>query len=367
MSVIYSQVLPTNNKESYDPFDLVEFVMTGEGTKLKKGSVRLVGEFRATKTGANLTTADDVKISPDAGITSVLEQIQTETQNQGVLESWSECGRYSVMKNQASMTMDDTFNSENIVELRTPNEKVSRQVILGQTTKSGGSTINDNNQFVLKPDFCLNNSSADVPFDKTGFMRVSFTLARAFNVLYGSSVDSTCSYKLYKLKLTYTTEPVDGTETMPLMKRKIFIKQALTSGTTSVQTKVPGVVSAVSCSFLKQQNENSAIPNTLQTEVLPQLKNVQYLFSGNTNEYLAFRLNSREEILSRYLSSFGEMDKNKMTLRNLSCNNSFGIGLDFAEPVDLTQTSFNIQMNAEATASAPYVIYMFFHSLISLS
>lgn len=367
MSIVYSQVLPTNNKSTYSPFDLVEFVMTGEGTKLKKGSVRLTGEFRATKASANLTSADDVKISPSAGITSILEQIQTETQNQGVLESWSECGRYSVMKNQASMNTNDTFNSENIVEMRTPSERVSRELILGEITKSGGSTINDDNHFVIKPDFCLNNSSADVPFDKTGFMRVSFTLARVFNVLFGNGVDTTCSYSVKNLKLTFTAEPVDGTETMPLMKTKIFIKQALTSGTTSVQTKVPGVVNAVSCSFLQQQNENGGIPDTLRTEVLPELKNVQYLFSGNTNEYLAFRLNSREEILSRYLDSFGDMDKNKMTLRNLSCNQSFGIGLEFAEPTDLSQTTFNIQMNAEATQSVEYVIYMFFHSLISLS
>ena len=367
MSIIYSQVLPTNNKTSYSPFDLVEFVMTGEGTKLKQGSVRLTGEFRATKANASLTTAEDIKISPDAGITSILEQIQTETQNQGVLESWSECGRYSVMKHQASMTTDDTFNSENIVEMRTPSEKVARELLLGETTKSGGSTLNQDNQFVIKPDFCLNNSSTDIPFDKTGFMRVSFTLARVFNVLYGESVDTTCSYSVKNLKLTYVAEPIDGTETMPIMRTKTFIKQSLTSGATSVQTKVPAVVEGVSCSFLKQYNENGAIPNTLQTEVLPQLKHVQYLFSGNTNEYLAFRLNSREEILSRYLESFGEQDKNKMTLRNLSCNNSFGIGLQFASPVDLSQTSFNIQMNSEVSSAVSYVIYMFFHSLISLS
>jgi len=47
-------------------------------------------------------------------------------------------------------------------------------------------------------------------------------------------------------------------------------------------------------------------------------------------------------------------------------NNGYGIGLNFDDEVDLSNQKFNLQVSSGISSAAPMILYMYFHSTISL-
>jgi len=89
-------------------------------------------------------------------------------------------------------------------------------------------------------------------FNKTGTIRVVFSLARINDVLFGPDVDNTTFYELSNLRLVFTSIPEDGVKNNTVHKVKYLIKQSILSRTTNISSNIPAKCSGVSYSFITQ-------------------------------------------------------------------------------------------------------------------
>ena len=137
-------------------------------------------------------------------------------------------------------------------------------------------------------------------------------------------------------------------------------------GLANIAVKVPAVVNAVSCSFLAQGSENSLRDNTLGLEKLPNVNQVQFMFNDSTSSYISFLLRDNVEIIGRYIDSFYESPRNALTVNNQMNNDGYGIGLDMDDFVDLRNQKFTLQVDSAVSNLNPFIIYMYFHSIISV-
>ena len=101
----YHSVQPSNVKETYTEFDLVDFELTFENRKIVANSLRLEGDvgFFTDNTAAARLTNEEVRIDQFAGAHSLFESITTEVQTMGVLENFQEYPRYVRMAAEATM------------------------------------------------------------------------------------------------------------------------------------------------------------------------------------------------------------------------------------------------------------------------
>lgn len=372
----YEGVQPEALKSSYTEYDDVDFVLTFLGKKLVANTLRLEGDVVVYKTGTTRPVrGDDIKIDPFIGAHTFFDSVKTTTQNQGNIENFQNYARYVRMKTESTQTRDDMINSYNACEMKCPDQSISKALIRGYTQRlldDTDQTVVDND-FSIKPDFCLNNvvplTSKDRPeisYRETGSVRLSVSMARVFDTLYGKDVDSNCSYQIKNLKLSFITVPDDGVIYKKVLKTKLNIEQNIRSSLANVSTKVPAVVRSVSCSFLKQSNMNKAEPNHNRTEALPLMNEVTFIFNDSTNRYISYNLTDREEMLMRYLESFNNNGENMVHPNILRANKAFGLGLNLGTLVDFTNQKFNIQLNSGVSNTSPYQMFLYFHSEIEM-
>jgi hypothetical protein len=370
MSAPYIQhsIQPENSKALYGEYDNVDFVATFENRKMVLNSVRLEGRLRVKQGTSNLN-GEKVYLDPAIGIHSVLDSVQTVFQNKGTVENLTSYARYVGMVEDSTTSNLDMMNSENVCEMKAPMKQMMPCVLQGETDDVVG-TENDPNSFSFKPAFVLNTASSvnngglGMSYDKSGAIRITFSLARNANVLFGN-VNSSTKYELSDLRLVFVSVPEDGVKNQTVHKTKFHIKQSVLSSRTNIASKVPAVCSGVSCSFITQSKENALTSNTNEREQFPELHQLQFLFNNNTNEYIAYQLEDQEEVLLRYIESLRDTKHSRMSLTNLKGNHSYGVGLHFGgELVNLSNQTFNVVLNSNDNniSSSPFSIHLYFHS-----
>lgn len=370
MSFINHSVVPENDKPSFGEYDLVEFSLNFEGRKMVANTVRFEADLRVLNSGANLTT-EDIKFDSSVGGHMFIDQITCETANQGVLENLNEYPRYVKMLADTTMNKTDMLNSENICEMRQVDDEIVKSQLTGIITKTAGSAYNSDNDFSLKPLFCLNsvmspNMDNTVRYATTGAVRVSIQLNRVVSALYGAGVNSNVTYELKNPRIVFKSVEDDGKQSKLSMRTKLNIKSSIQSAQANLSMRVPAVCSAVSASFQEQVRENTGQYNNVNMSELPNVSELQFLFNGSQNQFVAYVINDREELLQRFIESFRDTGHNNVTLQKLKGNKSYGVGASFGEFIDLSQQNFNIQINSSASNNRPYVVYLYFHSIISL-
>ena len=372
-------IQPENSASEYQEFQTLDFVATCEGRRFLANSFRLVGDVRVLPDTSVPGTALDpssqqITISPKIGAHGFVEAIQTSMQGVGgVVENLTGYGRYVGMVSDGTQTERDLVNSEMMCELRAPFNQYANQVLEGFKTGVPNSTVNDKNSFSIKPMFCLNaTSSADgsgdltMSYTKTGAIRIQITLARNFASLFGKDVATTTGYRLSNVRLEFMSLPETGANNKTAHRVKYHIRQSILSGSTNVSAKIPAVCNAVSCSFIRASHENTPSRNNYQRESLPNVSQLQYLFNNNTNELVQYVINDRTEMLMRYLDSFGNPEHNTMSLKVLKGNESYGLGLNFGEFVDLTNQTFNMQLTSGVSSGNPFSAHLYFHSIVEV-
>jgi len=376
MSVPFLQhsVLPENSQSSYTEYNNVDFLMTFENRALLGNSVRLVGEVRVKDAGVDLDNSKKVYLDPQIGAHSFIESINTSIQSAGNIENLTGYARLVGMTEDATLDPNSQMNSENRSELKAPKKEMTLLELIGEET--GASTsINDKCSFSIKPQFCLNATSGvgsnntAISYTKSGAIRVVFNLARVFNALNGEDVDSNITYELVNLRLEYLSVPDDTPNNKTFHRVKYHIRQSVLSSRSNVSSKVPASCSGVSCSVVRAADENAGTKNGYERQFLPLIDQLQFLFNNNTNEYIAYKLDDREEILMRYIESLKDTHQNSMSLSNLKANKSFGIGLFFGgEMVNLANQTFNISIvsNDSTINTNPLSLHLYFHSGIEL-
>jgi hypothetical protein len=180
--------------------------------------------------------------------------------------------------------------------------------------------------------------------------------------------------------------PDDGVKSkLPtILEPVISNKQTVSSNFANTSHRVPAVVSSFSSTFLLLSKENSLKYNNLETNELPGLTQLQFLFQDSTSQDITYIIKDRSEVITRYLESLNKPDKTVTTvtgetiiekidigddqakLMNLRANGGYGIGLRFSEAIDLKNQKFNAQFTTNIDSTNPYVMYSFFNTILEL-
>jgi hypothetical protein len=370
-SFTYHSVQPENLKDSYVEYDNIDFVLSFPQQKLNLGSLRLEGEFAVTYSGDDLNAnetnkAKQIYYDHFVGAHACIESITTQAQ--GVtIENYSDYARWVKMSTTATADQGDMMNSENVCEMKTPFRLMSNNLLKGEITETAQVGARNDPDFSIKINNCLNSSRDQLPFTRSGDIRVTINLARTGAVLYGADVDGNVAYSLKNLRLAYTSVMDDGNSTPSIpMRRKLSIKQSLQSGFANVSVRVPAVCSAVSCSLLAQGKENSLTENTQALEKIPSLTQAQFMFNDSTNSYISYIIKANSEVIDKYIDSLLDTGNNALSVSNMVNNNGYGIGLNFNDEVSLSNQKFNLQVSSGISSATPMILYMYFHSTVSL-
>ena len=363
----YHSVIPENLKASYTSYDNVDFVLSFPGRSLNIGSVCLEGELEVHASGA-LIAAQDIRYNPLVGAHSFFESLVVSANN-SVLENLTEYPRYVSMGSAATMDASDAFNSENVCELKVPFARMSTAVLKGETTPTAAPTraLYLEPDFSIKPLFCLNSGVGALPFRRSGDIRVTANLARVFGALYGLDVDGgVVTYKVKDFRLTFTTTADDGSNDPVVMKTKLNIKASVQSSFANIQTQVPAICTAMTASFQIQENENTGRYDNLALNAVPNLAQTQFLFNDSSNTLISYIIKENSELQDRAIDSMMDTGKNQLSTQKLANNEGFLVGLDFDAAIDLSQQKFSLQLTSSITSNLAMIVYMYFHSQISL-
>lgn len=380
-AIRYHGVRPENKKDYYYEFDTVDFLMSAQGRKFNGGSVRVIGEVECDYTVIPAVEPITTKVCYDGfvGAHSWFDRVDTSFGMVGSIENIGDYPRYVAAKAQASLCKEDLFNAVYTCENRVPTDFMSNMMLKGMVdislsdseTYAAASGFIKPLDFSVKLDFCLNNmiGDAQLPYAKTGDVKVSLTLARNLSVLFGNAnIGSGISYKLKNLMLVYTSVPDNGVYAPQYnMKVSTNLKQSLQSSYASISTKVPITASSAFITCILQSNENNALRNGMKGEELPNVSEVQFIFNDAMNQEFTYTLNNREEILFNYIKAVSNgVSTNNASLNTLASNQAYGLGINFGQLLDLSKSKFGVNINSDVSSSAPYVLYMFFSGLLSL-
>ena len=375
-SLIYHRAEVENAKlNGYTEFDNLDFYLNQDGRALHQNSIRIEGEVRVLKKVANVSTrlemTDKVFIDSSVGANCFFDTISVEFQNSGMIEHQSEVPRYYKMTEIGAKDYNDYHNGNDLVQLKAPKASGSSTNICG--TINGNNSADDgtngldgdnlDNSFSIKPKICLNKMSDDMSFSKSGYIKVSLSVAKVSSILFGIDESADMRVELRNVRVCYNSVP--DVQNNLQMRTIIGLKSSINSTLSNNQFKVNGVCDGVSCCFLRQDKENTIHQNNNDMDVLTGINEIQFLFNDSTAQYISYVINTKGEMLDEFVKSLKSSGHNQV---NSNANNSnFGLGLTFPA-TDLTTQKFNLQINSNHPdiSTSPYILYMFFHSLVSL-
>jgi len=374
-NIRYHQVLPDNDRPNgFNEYNTAEFTLTADQTRaLVCGSVRIEGDVLINETGTDAVKAGTrITIDNHVGAHAFFDNVSVVlSQGGGQIENIDNYGRWVKMVNSATSSEDDNHRADALCELRSPNLRHTEYLLKKRLTKSQDSTL------AILPDMsvalkcCLNRPIQGnfLDFAKTGSIRVQVKFARNVSVLSG--VDSgTASfpapnYTLSNLRCVFKSVIAQNQPTV--LQRVLSMNQSLESNNSTVSTSVPAVVNAVSAVFLTQSRENNYLFNNFALERPDNISNIQMNYNDTTNAYQTFRLDNQQEILSNYLESLRSAGINDAKLNKVDSNDCFGAGIDFKENIDFSSgNKFSLQIESGIDNSQPVILFLYFHSLVSV-
>lgn len=381
----YSRIQPMNTKSEYVEFDVVDFTISiPEGRALVLGSVRLEGEVNIEAGGHFLNSTEavggiaanalDIKIDSDAGAHGFIEQVTT-SMNNGVAESLGDYGRYVKMSSVAmTRSNGDNNNSSNVCELKAVNDEATNNILKGElvaadpglSTNPAGGGLRSAPDFSIKLRNILNGGAGQLSPRKSGDILVSISLARNYAALYGLNNGASVVYKLKDLRMTFNHVPDNMSDEPVVLRRKLNVKQSLTSANSSINVNVPAVCDSFSASFQVQSQENTPKNNNYTLHTPPSISQVQYLYNNSNQSLISYVIRSIPELIDNAIDSFVDADKNSLSTARLANLNGFMMGQNFDDEVNLINNKLTIEMDSAISNLVPLVIYLYFHSTISV-
>ena len=365
-SVLYHQVEPQATQDTYTAFDNVDFVINvGEGRRLLKNSVRILGDLQVNSTGTTrqVSATPELPIGFDrvAGAHAFIDSVQVSSIQQGLIENITNYGRYVSMAGHASYDKLDMINSNLICELRGHIDEVQEAAAKGVVTYATAPVTTDAD-FSIKPMCCLSRMSGDdLPSSKSGAITLTVNLQRDRVALRGAGQTANANYQLRNLRVTYQSVDDDGSASQTGMRTIYNIKSNILSGAASISANVPALCSSVVMSFCDTRVENSLTDNALALEEPQAISEVQYLFNDQTNSLVTYIIDDRTEMLERFIDAMGVSGHNQVSKDVFKSNGGFGLGLDFDGLVDLSKNRFTVQLQTGANNN-PSNAYLYFAS-----
>jgi len=375
--IVRHATVPVNAKpdNQYTPFDNIDFTLDFNGRAILMNSIKLSGRV-GVRNGADRPT-DPVTLDESIGAHGFFDTITSSTESQGTLETIQEYARYVGMKSDTTKSVSDMGgNLSNVVELKTFNRQITGQMLMmGETsvpTEADGGKYDDDLSFVISPDIIFNNAQGAtdpddvrVSYTKTGSLKLSLRVARVNEALYGPGVGATTVFTLSDVKCHFLTLPDANPKNQVVSEVKAHVKQTILSTQSNLSVRVPMVATSFSATFLPAGDESQATTNVRRRRAVNDMDNLQFLFNNNTMELITYELNDRSEILRHYLASMGTGKKNQVAPYINSGQDGYGIGLAF-QPIDLTNNSFNVNLEAESFQNNPHILYAYFKGILAL-
>lgn len=383
----YRQIFPVAKRDFYIANDVADFELTSENNSIKAGSIYISGKVRvrtgvdtynntvtSATSGSGLTT-QDVKLDAYAGVHSFFRRFNCETA-QGTLENIDNYPRLMRMIAEATMHRDNSCNeSDKQMALQSADVDRAESFTLAQL-----STNDLDVPFCFRPLIAFNSSSADIPYRRTGLMRISLRFAPLNEALFGSDWASTGGYWISDLQLHYEVVPDAGSNDPIIFQIYQHVPHVVNSNNANISSLMAGLSNSMSASFLQARLENdSYVNNLLQTCKLPDVTRVTFSFNDSDTVRVAYPIENNEELELNYQRSLGVDGVNSLFLSKQQRYNGstsaddttsgYGIGISFGTLKNLTNSKFdlNIQAGADgATTNNKYRAFLYFRSILSM-
>ena len=383
MATYYNNAQCINIKESYNEFDITEWLIKmPTGRQLKAGSLRVNGYLKVKKTLTDGTITDitgdeGIYLNQYAGVHSLFRNSTCQI-NGRTIESLQQYPRYVVMATQHDATPEGILtNSGHSSELK---GVLNNRLLIGDNERKGCP-------FSFKPHIALNKSSGDLPQSKFNEMRVMFQLGAGIESFYISGglpdvpVITNVSFQLFDLQLSWQeTVEVKGLASQPTTFNTLSqMTQTMTGLNNSISVVSSVAYNAVSMSFLRQSSLNNLYLDSLMAEYVPDISRVEANVDGQSNP-LSFAIRDRvyEDLALNYyesLSSSGsalwrvaDPVKNCIKNRFLSENGAFGIGFAYATSInDSIQITVTLDDNTAFNPSTNQIdTYIYVNGFITV-
>lgn len=375
-SIKYHEVIPSNNKTFYGADDLVDFEFHSVGRDLVRNSLEISATIQVFKTVSGTqarvvkTDAGKLFLDKSAGAHSIIENVSCSTLNQGNIETIGfSYPRFVSMLNVLQKRSQDNNDMAQALEWVYPDKELSNTVLRQGVITDGTQSEFFDQTFNFKPKVVFNRTDQNISFSKTGSMRMSMNLSTVEKMIEDkltvANLDQ-ISYKLSNVKLFYRTVPEDPTIKTIIAQKFTPLKTTISSTLASMSLNVPSQ-SATGCSisFQKVSNEGLSSVNNSQLEKI-NVTGLQFFFNS-ANSYLNYRLTSVSEILLRGLKSISPKNDESMYQidgQTLGNNENYIVGTDLDGIIDLSQNSFEVQIESDLTANTN--VYLMFHSIVSI-
>lgn len=369
--MLYRSTQPLAKKENYVPSDLVQFkILMDAGSEIVKESFSLSGDLRVkVPSGSNLVnvTTEDVRYDGKIGTHAFLEDIDCNV-NGVTVEQFHYYPRYVRMVSDITTDPADLYSSENVCELRVPNDWQSQKMLrgLGRNSNANNNAVNEDVPFWVRPKFALNKSNRNIRQSDLQVITVSFTLAQVNEALFGKDVGVNTTYYLKNLRLNYNTVPM-GSGGDPLVFRTVLVgNQTIQSNNASLQFQIKGMASAMSMSFQQQSHENNSGYNNTETEIVPQIDHVQFSFNDTPTSVITHEVDNLLEMTANYIESLVDTGHTAVKPYNYYRDTCFGLGLNWDAMSDLANQKFSVQIQSNVSNTQPYNVYAYFQSEVSI-
>lgn len=358
MATIFQAVLPSSQKASYNPGDLLSFrlqtpALVGYG--IVPGSLRLSGTLTVGVAGTPLTrlaNTDRVYWDAVCGMHGVINQLSVSGDRVGTIESISDYARcVATLRNAEMGTVQSTLDSMRALELAMPDNYATQPVAFGQAAGQFATPT------AIRPLCCLNNASDVIPFDKTGNLEINIITNQALTFLHGTDVAGK-SYSLADIQVSYFIAPVKAGKVQ--LSKLECLYRTMPSSSASFQTRSSMVVSRLLMSFIPTTNLTNPVNNSLQCVNA----NIQrmVLTYGDGQSLVTTSFNNTQEIASAGLfavrvgTDFASSNGTVVSLQapyTSAAANGYVIGSAFPGGVDVRQTTLGIQLEGIGTSLDP--------------
>lgn len=380
----YHQVSPQNDNQSgFGQFSQIVFELSGDGRVLKPNSICLDAEINVFSTAATkLVNTDNITMDCVNGFHNYIGDITTENPN-GQLEHINEYPRF-YKSVQVATTDSGSYNSSmaNAEGRDASNLNNARLQLVGaKASDIGNAAFVDQDfrrpKFSVKPLFCLNRTIAaqgsGYSFSDNGNIRVTFSLQKNAQALYGQDMVAGTNYLLKNVKLRYSTLPDvgKGKRSKIMMESVVNVKQTAQSAQTSIDARVPSkMCKGVLVNFLRQDKESDLLSNNNLLEQFPLLDKVNYRINDNQNGYISYDLETRSEFISNALKVLSDSGFNRVHARNIWSGDNYLIGTAFDNFLSLETNKLTIDLHSSSAnlsvAGKGYIVYLYFMTLIAL-
>lgn len=369
----YHKVLPTsNNFNGFVAHDSIDFLINASPDRaLVPNSIMLEFSLEVFKDGTTRLTSDVKDEICLSSASSLFDSFRVETESNGIIENLLNYNRYCYMVNKMTKSTNDLFNSVDAVEGNYPfrsNEFINAQE---KVTQSGTSQVKVDSHFVIKPKISFNRSVGGNYQFSNGYIRLSTTLARVNKALYGRySASAGMSYKIKHVAVRYETVDVSMASKQPLMAFSYkSIKASVDSQNNMIQAVVPSKsCSGVMISFISQADENKFLVNSNEMQVIHGINGLRFLYNSNLGERVAYNITDLREMLQQGADVLNASnDGGQLTRQQMASNDSFVLGIDFKNMIDLSNVDTQINIQCDSTFSGQvHNAYLYFLEVLQL-